>query len=97
MCENGPIDARTAALLALPTAKGRTAADEMNMSELHEACESLERLALHAACLTSYLDQRRDSGYGDQGHEAAAKAAARTGRILWTRAFGYVKAPPMQF
>ena len=61
----------------------------MNMKNKQELRQELEGLALRAAMMAAYIDEREGHGCGDQGHQKALKAMNRAGKIIWTKAFGY--------
>lgn len=58
-------------------------------NKLEHARRDLESVALRAAILAAYTNERGGWGYGDRGHARAVKAANKAGRKVWCGVFGY--------
>ncbi len=76
-------------LLCLSYNDSTTRIAKMNAGELDGLRRTLEGMAERAAWLAAYTDMRHGLGCGDQGHDAAVKAANKTARLLWCKGFGY--------
>ncbi len=76
-------------LMQLAPCDWQGAADKLGASGRDEIRRALEGVAVRAAELARYMDERAGSGCGDQGHAKAVKAANKAGRKVWCGVFGY--------
>lgn len=77
------------AALHLAPVEWEATAERLTTDERDRLRQELELITERAGMFAAYLDERHGYGCGDQGHEKAIKAANKTGKIIWCKAFGY--------